>query len=154
MLASFLRNAATSTGAQVMTRTILERVTAGQTMARELVYITARTRIQELFENQQTLNPRQTFVIVDDGPLGVVSPMQLAFVPRERWPWTVVTQIMTPWRQLVEITPDTNLMNALKAMEESRTHYAVVRVPGGDVLGILSKDQIAIKLQATAQSGR
>ena len=23
----------------------------------------------------------------------------LAFIPRERWPWTVVTQIMTPWRR-------------------------------------------------------
>lgn len=121
-------------------------------MARDLVYISARTRIQEIFEHQQHINPRQAFVVVDDGPLGVVSPMQLAFVPRERWPWTVVTQIMTPWRQLVEITPDTSLMNALRMMEESHTQYAVVRTPGGDVEGILSRDQIAIKLQTTAQS--
>jgi Zn-dependent protease/CBS domain-containing protein len=153
MLAMFLRNAATATGAHVMTRSILERVTAGQTMARDLVYVTARTRIQELFDRQQVIDPRQAFVVVDDGPLGVVSPLQLAFVPRERWPWTVVSQIMTPWRQVVEITPDTSLMAALKEMETYGTHYAVVRSPNGNVEGILSRDQIAIKLQATAQSG-
>jgi Zn-dependent protease/CBS domain-containing protein len=151
MLAGFLRNAATSTGAHVMTRSILERVTAGQTMARDLVYIPARARVQEIFEQHQFINPRQAFVVVDEGPLGVISPLQLAFLPRERWPWTVVTQIMTPWRQLAEITPDTSLMNALRQMEESRTQYAVVRAPGGDVQGILSRDQIAIKLQSTAQ---
>lgn len=151
MLAMFLRNAATQTGAHVMTRSVLERVTAGQTMARDLVYVTARTRIQELFERQQVIDPRQAFVVVDEGPLGVVSPLQLAFVPRERWPWTVVTQIMTPWRQVVEITPDTSLMNALREMETHHTHYAVVRWPDGIVEGILSRDQIAIKLQATAQ---
>lgn len=152
MLAAFLRNAATSAGAHVMTRSILERVTAAQTMARELVYVPSRTRVQELFDQQPVINPRQTFVVVEDGPLGVISPVQMAFVPRERWPWTVVTQIMTPWRQLAEITPDTSLMNALKQMEEAHSHYAVVRNAEGNVEGILSRDQIAIKLQSTSQS--
>jgi CBS domain containing-hemolysin-like protein len=81
----------------------------------------------------------------------VISPIQLAFVPRERWPWTVVTQIMTPWRQLAEITPDTTLMNALRQMEAARCPYAVVRDEAGNVAGILSQDQIAIRIQAAAQ---
>jgi CBS domain containing-hemolysin-like protein len=97
------------------------------------------------------INPRQTNVVVDDGPLGVISPLRLAFIPRERWPWTVVTQIMTPWRQLAEITPETTLMNALRMMEAARCPYAVVRDEEGNVAGILSQDQIAIRLQSAAQ---
>ena len=152
MIAGFLRNAATSTGAHVMTRSVLEGVTAAQAMARELIYVPARTRVQDLFEHQQSINATQAFVVVDDGPLGVISPIQLAFVPRERWPWTVVTQIMTPWRQLVEITPDTSLMNALRQMEAARCPYAVVRDDMGNVAGILSQDQIAIRIQTAAQA--
>jgi len=151
MLSAFLRNAATSTGAHVLARSILEQVTAAQAMARELIYIPARTRVQELFDQQTVINPRQTYVVVDDGPLGVISPLRLAFIPRERWPWTVVTQIMTPWRQLAEITPDTTLMNALRMMEAARCPYAVVRDEEGNVAGILSQDQIAIRLQSAAQ---
>jgi Zn-dependent protease len=151
MLAGFLRNAATSTGAHVMTRSVLEGVTAAQAMARELIYVPSRTRVQELFDQGQVINPKQAFVVVEEGPLGVISPIQLAFVPRERWPWTVVTQIMTPWRQLAEITPDTTLMNALRQMEAARCPYAVVRDEAGNVAGILSQDQIAIRIQAAAQ---
>jgi Zn-dependent protease/CBS domain-containing protein len=151
MISTFLRNAATSTGAHVMTRTILEQATAAQAMARELIYIPARTRVEELFEQQNVINPKQAYIVVDDGPLGVISPLRLAFVPRERWPWTVVTQIMTPWRQLAEVNPDTTLMNALQVMEAARTSYAVVRDDEGNVAGILSQDQIAIRLQSAAQ---
>ena len=151
MLASFLRNAATSTGAHVITRSLLEHVTAAETMARDIIYVPVRTRIQELLDQQVMINPRQAFVVVDDGPLGVISPIQLALVPRDRWPWTVVTQIMTPWRQLAEVTPETSLLNALKAMEAARCPYAVVREADGDVAGILSRDQIAIQIQAAAQ---
>ena len=152
MLSAFLRNAATSAGAHVLTRSVLERVTAAQAMARDLIYVPARTRVEELFEHQRVINPKQAYVVVDDGPLGVISPIQLAFVPRERWPWTVVTQIMTPWRQLAEITPDTTLMNALREMEAARCPYAVVRDAAGNVAGILSQDQIAIRIQSAAQA--
>ncbi len=151
MLAAFLRNAATSTGAYVMTRSVLETSTASQTMARELIYVPARTRVNELLAWSPVLNPRQAYVVVDGEPLGVISPIQLAFVPAERRPWTVVTQIMTPWRQVVEIAPDTNLMTALKDMEAARSRYGVVRNADGNVEGILSQDQIAIRLQARAK---
>lgn len=149
MLAFFLQNAATSTGAHVIARSILERGTAAQTMARDIIYVPARTRIQELLDHHKVIEPRQAFVVVEDGPLGVVSLMQLAFVPRERWPWTVVTQVMTPWRQLVEIAPDTNLLTALQQMDAARSSYAVVREPSGDVAGILSRDQIALRLHTS-----
>ena len=149
MLAFLLQNAATSTGAHVMARSILERGTAAQTMARDIIYVSARTRVQELLDHHKVINPRQAFVVVDDEPLGVISPLQLAFIPRERWPWTVVTQVMTPWRQVVEIAPDTNLMTALLQMDAARSSYAVVREATGDVAGILSRDQIAFRLHSS-----
>ena len=134
-----------------MTRSVLEGVTAAQAMARDLIYVPSRTRVQELFEQGQMINPTQAYVVVEDGPLGVISPLQIAFVPRERWPWTVVTQIMTPWRQLAEITPDMSLMTALRYMEAARCPYAVVRDEAGNVAGILSQDQIAIRIQAASR---
>jgi Zn-dependent protease len=152
MLAGFLRNAATATGAQVLTRTVLERVTAGDVMARNLIYVPARSRLQELFEQQPVIAPGQLYVVVDDGPLGVISPIQLAFVPRERWPWTVVTQIMTPWRQVTDVAPETTLMESLRSMEASRSPYASVRDRAGNVIGILSQEQIAIRIQTAAQA--
>ena len=126
--------------------------TAAQAMARDLIYVPSRTRVQELFDQQHVINPKQAFVVVEDGPLGVISPIQLAFVPRERWPWTVVTQIMTPWRQLAEVQSETTLMDALRLMEAARCPYAVVRGLDGNVEGILSQDQIAIRIQAAAQA--
>ena len=58
MLSAFLRNAATSAGAHVLTRSVLERVTAAQAMARDLIYVPARTRVEELFEHQRVINPK------------------------------------------------------------------------------------------------
>ena len=152
MLAAFLRNAATSTGAYVMTRSVLEGSTAAQTMARDLIYVPARTRVNELLAWQPVLNPKQAYVVVDGEPLGVISPIQLAFIPKDRRPWTVVTQIMTPWRQVVEIAPDASLMVALQDMEAARSRYGVVRNSEGNVEGIISQDQIAFRLQAQAKS--
>jgi len=151
MLAAFLRNAATSTGAYVLTRSILERATAAQTMARNIVYLGPRTRVEEVLEHQPAMNVSQAYVVVEDGPLGVFSPIQLAFVPRERRPWTVVSQIMTPWRQVIEIQPDASLMSVLKDMEQANTTYGVIRQPDGMVMGILTRDQIAVRLQHESQ---
>jgi Zn-dependent protease/CBS domain-containing protein len=152
MLAGFLRNAASSTGAQVMTRSVLERLTAADVMARDLIYVQARTRVQEILESIKTFDPRPAYVVVDEGPLGVISPMQLAMVPRERWPWTVVTQVMTPWRQLAEVSPETTLMESLRKMETIHSPYLAVRDSEGNVAGILLQDQIAFRIQVAAQA--
>ena len=151
MLAAFLRNAAASTGAYVMTRSVLDTVTAAQAMARDIIYVPARARVEELLQQSPVINARQAYVVVDDGPLGVISPVQLAFVPPDRRPWTVVTQIMTPWRQVIEIKPDVTLMAALRTMEEGNTAYGVVRDDAGIVAGIISRDQIAIRVQSAAR---
>jgi Zn-dependent protease/CBS domain-containing protein len=151
MLAAFLRNAAASTGAYVMTRSVLDTVTAAQAMARDIIYVPARARVDELLQQSPVINARQAYVVVDDGPLGVISPVQLAFVPPDRRPWTVVTQIMTPWRQVIEIKPDATLMAALRTMEEGNTAYGVVRDDAGIVAGIISRDQIAIRVQSAAR---
>ena len=117
-------------------------------MAREIVYIPSRTRVLELIENQQTVAPGRAFIVADEGPLGVISPFQLVFVPRERWPWTVVTQVMTPWRSLATVSPETNLFVALEAMDESKAFFALVVDSGGSLAGVLSRDQILGKAQA------
>ena len=70
MLAAFLRNAAASTGAYVMTRSVLDTVTAAQAMARDIIYVPARARVDELLQQSPVINARQAYVVVDDGPLG------------------------------------------------------------------------------------
>ena len=142
MIAWFLQNTATATGAHVVTRAVLESMTAAQAMAREIVYVPSRTRVEDLLERTGMVNPRQAYVVVDDDPLGVISPIQLVVLPRERWPWTVVTQVMTPWRQLARITPETNLFMALQRMDEERAFFALVLDSGGGIAGVLSRDQI------------
>ena len=97
----------------------------------------------------KVINPRQAFVVVDEDRSGVISPLQLAFVPRERWPWTVVTQIMTPWRQLARNRAGHEPVTALQQMDAARSSYAVVREATGDVAGILSRDQIAFRLHTS-----
>jgi Zn-dependent protease len=152
ILAGFLRNAATATGAHVMTRSVMEHFTAGDVMTRNLVYVPARTRVQELFDQRQVLDPRQAFVVVDDGPLGVLSPLQLATVPRDRWPWTVVTQIMLPWRPRAVVPPEAGLMEVLQTMRANNSTYVAVRDVEGNVAGILLQDQIALRIQQAAQA--
>jgi CBS domain-containing protein len=97
-------------------------------------------------------DPRPAYVVVDEGPLGVISPLQLALVPKERWPWTVVTQIMTPWRQLAEVSPETTLLDSLQKMQTIHSPYLAVRDSEGNVAGILLQDQIAFRVQAAAQA--
>ena len=148
LIAWFLQTAATASGRHIITRTVLEGITAAQAMAREIVYIPSRTRVLELVESQPTIAPGRAFIVADEGPLGVISPFQLVFVPRERWPWTVVTQIMTPWRSLATVSPDTNLFVALEQMDEAKAFFALVVDQSGGLAGVLSRDQILGKAQA------
>ena len=59
---------------------------------------------------------------------------------------------MTPWRQVTDVAPETTLMESLRSMEASRSPYASVRDRAGNVIGILSQEQIAIRIQTAAQA--
>jgi CBS domain-containing protein len=68
-------------------------------------------------------------------------------------PWESAANVMTPWRQLEVVTPDTPLMDALKTMDDARLSTLPV-MEGERVCGLLTREEVLhyIRLRMSMQN--
>ncbi len=85
-------------------------------------------------------------------PRGLVTLRNLAQVPRERWAWASVTEAMTPWSELTKVTPDIDLIEAMKLMDDQRVGQVPV-VDGTRVVGLLTREEIIHLLRLRMELG-
>jgi CBS domain-containing protein len=93
------------------------------------------------------------FLIVDDTrPRGLLTLRDVTRVPRERWETTPAGVAMEPWESLIVVTPGTELLAAMQAMDDAD----VAQVPvasNGTVLGTLSREEIVRYLRLRSELG-
>ena len=74
-------------------------------------------------------------------PRGLVTLRGLSQVPRERWAWASITEAMVPWSELTRVSPDTDLLEAMKLMDDKQIAQVPV-VQGNSVVGLLTREEI------------
>jgi Zn-dependent protease len=138
----FLQNAAVSEATGSKVEIALRGATVQQAMGPRETEIPSRTKVRQVIDEHILATGHRYFLVIDgDVPRGVVTLRDLATVPQDRWDWTSVGDIMTPWSRLTVVTPDTDLLAALQVMDDARVSSLPV-MDGERVCGLLTREEV------------
>jgi CBS domain-containing protein len=149
----FLQNAAASSYAQTNLQHSLRGVKVAQVMTRECAQVPAEMSIADLVEERVLGGGQRCFFVAEDGKLlGMLSLRDFNQVPRAEWDHVSTQQAMVPFDKLVHVQPDTELMTALKTMDDAQVNQVPV-MSGDQLLGMLSREQILRYVRTRAELG-
>jgi CBS domain-containing protein len=93
------------------------------------------------------------FVIAEDGHLeGLLTLHEVKAVPRERWGAVRVDEIMTRPDRLVTVSPDEDLLAAIKKMDDARVAQMPVVSQDG-LIGMINREQVLRYIRTRAELG-
>ena len=150
----FLHNAASSTTQQLRAQQLLRGVTVKQAMWQDCSEIQGLTTINQLVKERITPNGQRCFFVTDfqGNPQGLLTIEDIFRLPQQKWRFVTAGQLMTPFNKLIKVDVDSELLAALKTMEESDTSQAQV-VEFNRPVGIISRDQVLRFLQLRSELG-
>ena len=150
----FLQNATVSEQAASTVQGQLGRATVAQAMGMvEEPQVPSRLKLRQLVEDHVLTSGQGSFLVVDgDQPRGVVTLREVTQVPRERWDWVSVGEVMTPWARLHHVTPTTELLAALRAMDDGGVRQLPV-MADDRLVGLLTRDEILRYVRLRAELG-
>lgn len=98
--------------------------------------------VQTFVEDWLLRTGRRCFLVAEDGAVaGLITPHEVKTVARERWPSTMVYDVMRPLDQLRTVTPDTSVTDALEMIGQDDVNQLPV-LANGRLVGMISRDQI------------
>jgi len=149
----FLYSAATSGYRQVLVREMLGEVRAGDLMTADFATVSGDLTLQQLVDEYVLRLREHSFPVAEDGLLrGIVCLHDVKTVPRERWPYTRVSEVMTPWAELETVSPGDD-GSAILARLNARDVRQLPVVEGGRLIGLLRRSDVLRYLQVRAASG-
>ncbi len=140
----FLNSAAAGSRQQAVAHKALEGMTAGQLMSRSTLRVPSWVTVGDALDPQTLSQGHRAFLVQDFGQFrGLFTLTDAARVPRSQWTQTKIEQVMTPRAKLIAIGPDAEIVAAVQAMDEAGIqHIPIVDPLTGDVLGLLSRDEV------------
>lgn len=149
----FLQNAAASEAAGSTLESVLKGVTVGEVAELQIPPVPSRLKLRRLIDDYVLPTSRRYFLVVDDDvPRGVVSLSDVAQVSRDRWDWTSVQDVMTPWNRLTTIGPDTELLSAMRLMDDAQVSHLPV-VEAGVIHGLLAREDVIRQVRLRTELG-
>jgi CBS domain-containing protein len=81
---------------------------------------------------------------------GLITPQEIKAIPRNRWPYTTVDEVLRPLDQLNTVKPEASVMMALEMMgRDDINHIPVVK--DRHLQGIISRSHVLQLLQTRAE---
>ena len=150
----FLQNATVAEQSATTIQGQLRGVTVGEAMTLvEEPRVPSRLKLRQLVEDFVLSSGQGYFLVIDgDQPRGVVTLRQITQVPRDRWDWVSTGDVMMPWASLQCVHPETELLTALRTMEESQIGEIPV-LEGDRLVGLLTRDEVLRYLRLRAELG-
>ena len=150
----FLQSAASFINRQTRMQEILKGVTVEQAMSRDCIEVPGLTTINQLVQEKVLSSGQRCFFVTDfQGNLqGLLTLDDISRIPQQKWRFITAEQVMTPFSNLSKVEADSELLSALKAMEESNISQVPV-VQYNRPIGLISKDQVLHYLQLRTQLG-
>ena len=138
----FLLQAAGESYLQMGLKQAIEGVTVGSVMTSDCPTVDGNLNVQHFVEEQLLPTGRRCFVVLQNGEIaGLVTPHEVKQIPRARWPFTTLYDIMRPLEQMRTVTPETPLVSALELMSREDLNQLPV-VSDGHLAGVLSRAQV------------
>jgi CBS domain-containing protein len=120
----------------------LRTVTAQDMMTKEYPRITRELNVDKLFHDYVLATGQHDYVVVDGSRLeGVVTMRNIKRVPRRRWGYTRMSEVMTPAGVLRIAHPQQSAVSVLEQMEQSDIGLMPV-LENDEVIGVIAWDSL------------
>ncbi|HEX2490167.1 MAG TPA: site-2 protease family protein, partial [Blastocatellia bacterium] len=131
VLGWFLLKSAESEWQRVEVGRAIAGVTASEVMSRDCPSVPADASVAEFVDQFLLRSGRQCYVVGEtEAPRGIITLNDVLNVPRDEWSQTSVQAAMQRADQLYSISPDTELEDALRSMDEKNIAQVPVMLDG------------------------
>jgi Zn-dependent protease/CBS domain-containing protein len=147
----FLLSASRESYAQMVISEGLRGLRVGDVMSRDFPVVDAYANLQTFAEENLTRTGRRFWVVTRNGePEGIITPNEISAVPRNRWPYTTVADVMRPLDATRTVNPNTPVTEALEVMaRQDLNQLPVVNERG--LAGLISRAHILQLIQTRAE---
>src|ERR1041385_7397812 len=146
-----LLSASRESYAQMVIAEGLRGLRVGDVMSRDYLSVEAYSNLQTFAEEHLMRTGRRFFVVNLNGrPEGIITPAEIAAVPRARWPYTTVADVMQPLDRVRSVRADTPVTDALELMGSHDLNQLPV-ITDGSVVGVISRAHVLQLIQTRAQ---
>jgi Zn-dependent protease len=147
----FLLSASRESYAQMVITEGLRGLRVADVMSGEYTAIDAHLNLETFAEEYLMRSGRRFFVVTNnDRPEGILTPHEISEVPRARWPYTTVGDVMRPLDRTRTVGPNTPVTEALEMMTSQDLNQLPV-VSGGTLAGLISRSHILQLIQTRAE---
>jgi len=138
----FLESAAVSQIQRQALDELLSEHIVSEAMSTDLGIVYPDSNIQEIIDNHFIgANRRCLMVKENDSFIGFITPNQINSVPKEERHIRTIKEVMVPESDIIKINAESQLLDALKLMDENGIAQIPV-IEEGNYTGILSRDSI------------
>jgi Zn-dependent protease/CBS domain-containing protein len=138
----FLLNAAKATYAQQDMTERLRGVSVGDVMTRDCTVVDGNDNLQTFVHGYLLPTGQRCFLVAEQGEVtGLITPNEVKGIPKARWPFTTVYEVMRPLEQLRTVTPETPVSEALEIIGGEGINQ-LPALANGRFEGMISRDQI------------
>ncbi len=147
----FLLNAAKATYAQQELTERLRGVRVGDLMTRDCTVVDGNDNLQTFVNDYLLHTGRRCFLVAEQSVVtGLITPNEVKGIPKARWPFTTVYEVMRPLEQLRTVTPETPVSEALEIIGREDINQ-LPALTNGRLEGMISRDQILRYLLTRAE---
>lgn len=147
----FLLNAAQSTYAQQELTERLRGVTVGDLMTLDCTMVDGNSNLQTFVDDYLLHTGRRCFLVAEQGDVtGLITPNEVKGIPRARWPFTLVYDVMRPLDELRTVSPETPVSEALEIIGREDINQ-LPALANGKLAGMISREQILRYLVTRAE---
>jgi Zn-dependent protease len=147
----FLLSASRESYAQMVITEGLRGLRVGDVMSRDFPVVDSYTNLQTFAEENLTRTGRRFWVVTLNGqPEGIITPTEISAVPRNRWPYTTVADVMRSLDATRTVNPNTPVTEALEVMAQQDLNQLPVINERG-LAGLISRAHILQLIQTRAQ---
>ena len=147
----FLLSASRESYAQMVISEGLRGLRVGDVMSRDFPVVDAHANLQTFAEEHLTRTGRRFWVVTLNGqPEGIITPNEISTVPRNRWPYTTVGDVMRPLDATRTVNPNIPVTEALEVMSLQDLNQLPVMNEKG-LAGLISRSHILQLIQTRAE---
>jgi len=147
----FLLNAAQASYGQLAVAQSLRGLRASDVMTNDCPAVSGHDNLHTLVEEHLLRTGSRCFIVEEQGRIvGLITPREIKTIPRNRWPYTTVDEVMRPLGQLHTVNPETSVAEALETMARDDVNQLPV-VQDEHLKGMISRSHILQVLQTRAE---
>jgi Zn-dependent protease/predicted transcriptional regulator len=139
----FLNSAASGSSRQISLQQELQKYTAAELMNTNYIKIPSSISIEDMY-NEYISSNKKSYLVVTSGSetLGLVNMHLVRNLDKKQWNIKTASEVMTPVSRLKYLSPEADLISALRLFQQERVDQLPV-VRDGEIIGLLSYDDLA-----------